>query len=54
VTCAHFFAGYGICKAFPDGIPGKVLSGEVDHSKPIKGDGGIVRAEIPKEMLRKV
>ena len=29
------------CKAFPDGIPEKILTGEHDHTKPFKGDNGI-------------
>ncbi len=29
------------CKAFPEGIPQKVLSNELDHSKPIEGDNGV-------------
>jgi hypothetical protein len=29
------------CSAFPDGIPLMVLDGDVDHTKPIDGDGGI-------------
>lgn len=29
------------CDAFPDGIPGDVLDGLNDHTKPIDGDRGI-------------
>jgi len=29
------------CKAFPKGIPEKILTGEHDHTKPFKGDNGI-------------
>jgi hypothetical protein len=29
------------CKAFPKGIPEEILTGEHDHIKPFKGDGGI-------------
>ena len=29
------------CTAFPDGIPGKILVGEIDHTKPVAGDHGI-------------
>lgn len=25
------------CLAFPDGIPEKILTGELDHEKPIEG-----------------
>lgn len=30
-----------VCDAFPGGIPGKILTGDVDHSKPYKGDHGL-------------
>ena len=30
------------CKAFPKGIPDKILTGEHDHTKPFKGDNGIL------------
>jgi hypothetical protein len=29
------------CKAFSKGIPEEILTGEHDHTKPFKGDGGI-------------
>jgi len=31
-----------ICKAFPVGIPDKILTGERDHTKPFPGDNGIL------------
>ena len=37
------------CKAFPNGIPEKILIGEHDHTKPFKGDNGI-RFEPIKEI----
>tara|TARA_Y100000310_G_C20505136_1_gene726034 strand:+ start:758 stop:967 length:210 start_codon:yes stop_codon:yes gene_type:complete len=29
------------CKAFIEGIPEVIISGEYDHRKPFKGDNGI-------------
>ena len=29
------------CKAFPYGIPGKIITGEISHMEGIDGDGGI-------------
>jgi hypothetical protein len=29
------------CRAFPKGIPPEIITGEHDHTKPFKGDGGI-------------
>jgi len=28
------------CKAYPDGIPEEILTGEHDHTTPYKGDNG--------------
>jgi hypothetical protein len=30
------------CKAFPNGIPVEILTNEHDHTKPFKGDNGIL------------
>jgi hypothetical protein len=38
--CIHLKKGLK-CKAFPKGIPEKIITGEHDHTKPFKGDGGI-------------
>jgi hypothetical protein len=44
-TCLHFI-GYDDnniprCHAFPQGIPGEIMTGYVDHTKPVEGDNGI-------------
>jgi len=33
--------GWKSCIAFPDGIPDKIWTGKVDHTKPYPDDGGI-------------
>ncbi len=47
-TCIHFFPGYGICKAFPDGIPDDIFLGNIDHNEPVEGDHGIQRLVRPE------
>jgi len=32
----------GQCEAYPDNIPYEIISGMFDHTKPYKGDGGIM------------
>lgn len=44
IICKHFIS-HGCCKAFPDGIPPQIWLGEVTHSKPLKGDRGIIFTE---------
>ncbi len=40
LVCSHYYQTC-TCKAFPDGIPDKILMGEADHTKPFPGDHGI-------------
>ena len=35
-------ANFLVCKAFPKSIPEAILIGEHDHTKPYKGDNGIL------------
>ena len=37
------------CAAFNSGIPDEILNGEVGHTKPYKGDNGIVFEEIQED-----
>lgn len=48
--CRHFdwSSQVAICAAFPEGIPGEILTDEFDHRKPHPGDHGI-RFEPAKE-----
>ena len=49
-VCKHFDEQIGfVCKAYPQGIPLPILSGEVSHTIPLKGDNGI-RFEPIKEI----
>lgn len=43
LTCTRLFetAATLSCLAYPDGIPEEILTGEVDHSQPYRGDHGI-------------
>ena len=36
--CKHFNDDMDTCKAFPDGIPMDLLTGEVRHTEPREGD----------------
>lgn len=40
LTCKHY-EGALTCAAFPNGIPVRILTGEVDHRQPVPGDNGI-------------
>ena len=48
MTCKHYL-GSGQCAAYLERIPQEILTGEVDHSKPYKGDNGITREPIDGE-----
>ena len=39
--CAHRHWSGSTCEAFPNGIPGAILRGEVEHRLPYPGDRGI-------------
>lgn len=47
-TCVEHLTGYGICRAFPDGIPPEIATGEHDHTKPFPGDQGIRYKQAPE------
>jgi len=40
LTCNNYL-GLMTCRAFPEGIPDRIVLGEHDHRKPHKGDRGI-------------
>jgi hypothetical protein len=48
-TCKHIHAHtlFSTCDAFPSGIPGLFINGEVLHNKPFEGDQGIQYEGIP-------
>jgi len=41
VYCKHFNHLEWNCMAYTGGIPEEILTGEIDHTKPYKGDNGI-------------
>lgn len=40
--CTRFASGGGslTCTAFPEGIPERIITSEVDHRQPVDGDHG--------------
>lgn len=46
-NCIHN-NGDGTCKAFPDGIPAEILSGDNKHQKPLLGQGNNITFEPKK------
>lgn len=47
LECRHKDYGAPTCAAFPSGIPKQILLGILDHTKPVKGDSGIIKQPIP-------
>jgi len=41
LACNNLNNNMTTCKAFPDGIPEKILAGHWDHTKSFKDDNGI-------------
>lgn len=41
LACANLNNSMTNCKAFPNGIPVKILTGHFDHTKPFRNDNGI-------------
>jgi hypothetical protein len=49
--CIHYRGGgiKSVCDAFKDGIPADIFVGNIDHNKPLPGQGNdIVFEEIKK------
>ena len=47
IGCTRFM--FGVCAAYPDGIPVEILNGTVDHTKPYKGDHGILFEAVDRD-----
>jgi len=41
LACNNLNDNMTTCKAFPKGIPEKILIGKFDHTRPWRGDNGI-------------
>lgn len=41
LACNNLHDDMTTCKAFPKGIPVKILTGHWDHTRPFRGDNGI-------------
>jgi len=56
LECKHFYKNECeefCCKAFPEGIPDKIIEGDVDHKKPYKKDKGIQFEKKPGKSDKK-
>ena len=50
-SCKHFdreTLDREVCKAYPDGIPAQILSGNYAHRTPFEGDNGIHWEPVPE------
>jgi hypothetical protein len=47
-TCRHKSIYFTTCKAFPNGVPEQLLSGELNHRTPFTGDHGIMYKPVKK------
>ena len=52
--CAHRSPDATKCKAFPSGIPVKLLFNEHDHTLPYEGDNGVRYQAVELGVARKV
>jgi hypothetical protein len=52
--CAHRSPDATKCKAFPSGIPVKILFNKHDHTLPFEGDNGIRYQAVELGGVRKV
>jgi len=46
LNCIYLNNDLMTCKAFENGIPDEIFSGNFDHTEPFKGDNGIQFEEI--------
>jgi hypothetical protein len=48
ISCANYRGAF-TCTAYPERIPQQIVSGEHDHEKPFKGDGGVRFKPLTKD-----